>query len=87
MQRKWIKTYLNDQLQTFKEQLRQKVDNLKVEIMSFIKEEAPLKADLDLIKQENKSLKGKLEFIKLVLKEINLNAYNKVIEGFNLNKN
>lgn len=76
------KAYLNSQLQTFKEQIRQELDNLKGEITQFIRDEAPLKADLDIVRQENKSIKGKLEFIKKVLKKININAYNKVIEGF-----
>lgn len=68
-----------EEFNAIKEQIRQEVDNLKAEIMDFIRLEAPLKADLEEIKKENKSLKGKLEFIKLVLKEINLNSYNKVV--------
>ena len=73
------KEFLNDQLQTFKEQIRQELDNLKSEITQFIREEAPLKVDLDNVKQENKSLKGKLEFIKKVLKEFNPDIYKKVV--------
>lgn len=68
-----------EEFNSIKEQLRQELDNLKGEITQFIKEEAPLKADLDLIKAENKSIKGKIEFLKKVLREFNPDIYKKVI--------
>ena len=77
------KDYLNEQLSLFKQQIQGEFIGIKADILEYIKEEMPLsKDDLSLIKKDNKSLFGKLEFIKKVLKKVDVTAYNEVIEGF-----
>lgn len=74
------KAYLNEQLQTFKDQIQTEFIGVKADILDYIKEELPLsKTELLEIKKENKSIKGKIEFIKKVLREFNPDIYKKVI--------